>query len=60
MQSSSDILIPLFFVTVLSNHTEKVIDPKILRALDSKQVVQDALLEAVKAEIKDVKKEENV
>lgn len=28
MQSSSDILIPLFFVTVLSNHTEKVIDPK--------------------------------
>ena len=48
--------------TVVVQHiiTEGTIDERILRALDSKQVVQDALLEAVKAEIKDVKKEENV
>jgi len=35
MQSSSDILIPLFFVTVLSNHTEKVIDPKFKETNDN-------------------------
>ncbi|MFA7206847.1 MAG: DEAD/DEAH box helicase [Saccharofermentanales bacterium] len=48
--------------TVVVQHiiTEGTIDERILKALDSKQMVQDALLEAVKAEIKDVKKKENI
>lgn len=40
--------------------TEGTIDERILEALESKRVIQDALLDAVKAEIKAVKEEEIV